>query len=184
MTDEPHVFHQGKFYTKSEFEALVQEEHDRFNMSSQANTHTIQRLFEELDPDKLFALDMVLFHCVVDPAQLAYYRGRVEQTLYIKHEICPCGLPHDPSVLFEEEDDETQPARQSSVEVPNVTEQLTEYGIEPDPKYGKPYPEDSVAPQPFRCINCGMGYRSLSDRMLKPPGIGGCSGCQQKSAWG
>jgi len=36
----------------------------------------------------------------------------------------------------------------------------------------------------FKCASCGMPYPSLEDRMLKPPGIDGCHGCQQKSATG
>lgn len=34
------------------------------------------------------------------------------------------------------------------------------------------------------CRGCGLLYISLEDRMLKPPGIDGCSGCQQRSAQG
>lgn len=36
----------------------------------------------------------------------------------------------------------------------------------------------------FNCTGCGMYYLSLEDRMLKPPGIEGCSGCQWKSGHG
>lgn len=34
----------------------------------------------------------------------------------------------------------------------------------------------------FICLNCGMKYGSLDDRMLKAPDD--CSGCHQKAAWG
>ena len=34
------------------------------------------------------------------------------------------------------------------------------------------------------CHNCGKGYVSLADRMVKPRGVEGCEGCQQKAKWG
>lgn len=34
------------------------------------------------------------------------------------------------------------------------------------------------------CKGCGMEYVSLEDRMLKAPGIEGCTGCSHKGAWG
>lgn len=38
--------------------------------------------------------------------------------------------------------------------------------------------------KPVICINCSMLYQSLEDRMLRPPLIDGCTGCQHKSAHG
>jgi len=35
-----------------------------------------------------------------------------------------------------------------------------------------------------RCINCGMEYSSISERMKTPQKIDGCQGCQHKEGWG
>ena len=60
------------------------------------------------------------------------------------------------------------------------------YTLESNPDYGMKDWEQryETVPQPFRCSNCGMGYVSLEDRMLRPPGIDGCGGCRLKSAHG
>jgi hypothetical protein len=36
----------------------------------------------------------------------------------------------------------------------------------------------------FMCKGCEMRYVSIADRMLRPPGIDGCSGCQLRSGHG
>lgn len=36
----------------------------------------------------------------------------------------------------------------------------------------------------FKCTGCGQSYPSLEDRMLKEPGIEGCSGCIHKAKFG
>jgi hypothetical protein len=62
---------------------------------------------------------------------------------------------------------------------------MAEYRIEKNPDFGKnPMEHGPAAASPFRCIDCKIGVASLEDRMLRKPGIEGCSGCQQKSAWG
>lgn len=51
--------------------------------------------------------------------------------------------------------------------------QMSDYNLEP-------HPDNEY----FRCTNCLLQYISLEDRMLRPPGIEGCPGCLEKSAWG
>lgn len=36
----------------------------------------------------------------------------------------------------------------------------------------------------FRCTECGKQYVSIEDRALRPEGVEGCTGCQQKAKWG
>lgn len=65
---------------------------------------------------------------------------------------------------------------------------MEQYTLEPDPLYGESWDpetsERSLPPSKFRCTVCGMGYSSLEDRMRRPAGIDGCTGCQRKSAQG
>lgn len=37
---------------------------------------------------------------------------------------------------------------------------------------------------PVICEQCGYENNSLADRMLRDPGVKGCSGCQHKAKWG
>jgi hypothetical protein len=43
--------------------------------------------------------------------------------------------------------------------------------------------DDNTGARTFQCV-CGMIYQTLQDRMLKPVGVKGCSGCQQKAKFG
>lgn len=36
----------------------------------------------------------------------------------------------------------------------------------------------------FECMNCKMQYQTIEDRAKEPPGVRGCSGCQQKVKFG
>lgn len=61
---------------------------------------------------------------------------------------------------------------------PTQLAQMAEYNIDDT------YNQDTKEFMYFACLNCGMQYPSIEDRMLKPPGVEGCSGCQQKAKWG
>lgn len=56
----------------------------------------------------------------------------------------------------------------------NTQAAMAEYNVVPNPE----------GPTKFKCGNCGVGIVSLEDRMLREPGIGGCSGCMVKSRQG
>lgn len=43
---------------------------------------------------------------------------------------------------------------------------------------------DPSAPTPYKCRNCGLGYVSIEDRMLRSPGKAGCKGCVHKEKFG
>lgn len=36
----------------------------------------------------------------------------------------------------------------------------------------------------FACLGCGIHYATIQDRMIKPRGVEGCHGCQQKAKFG
>jgi hypothetical protein len=95
------------------------------------------------------------------------------------------GRPIEDVELPGDETSQERAAREM-VEATVLTDEelMSEYGLELDPNYGKPMSEGMMPPQKYRCINCQSGYPSLQDRMLKPPGVIGCSGCQQKGKWG
>ena len=129
-----------------------------------------------------------------------FFRGRVEMLQQMKFNLCPCGINHDKELegfgnhehppTAPNASDEHQGRQVEDVKLPGETVDfqedrqafMEEYGIEPNPDHGKA--SGPIAPSPFRCKGCNIGVASLADRMLRPPGIGGCTGCQQKSAWG
>lgn len=65
----------------------------------------------------------------------------------------------------------------------HMEEMALQYGVEDaweQPADG----EEVVKFVGWQCNNCGMMYPSLQDRMLKEPGLAGCTGCVQKTKWG
>jgi hypothetical protein len=65
----------------------------------------------------------------------------------------------------------------------HMEEMALQYGVEDAWKQ----PEDGSEVLEFvgwQCNNCDMIYQSLQDRMLNEPGLGGCTGCIEKTKWG
>lgn len=134
------------------------------------NTHAIKQLFNSLNKEQLRALDLLLANCD-DASTVMFFRGRIEMLQQIKFDICPCGTNHNDELelMGDELND-------------NEATLMEEYDVEANPLYQKVHSPQGASP--FRCANCGIGIASLKDRMRRPKGIDGCSGCQQESAWG
>lgn len=182
-----------------EIKEALHQERERRDMHMTDNTHAIKQFFNGLDKEQLRALDLLLANC--DSAtDVAFFRGRISSIRETKFEVCSCGKDHEAELASfgpESSADEGRSGGDSS-EVVNWTvdptladsadaedqsdeELMVKYGIEENPLYD---PHAFMGASPFRCINCHVGVASLKDRMLRKPGIEGCSGCQQKSAWG
>lgn len=169
------------------------------------NTHAIKQFFDSLNEEQLRSLDLLLANCD-DARTVMFFRGRIEMLQQIKFDICPCGTNHDdelesmgqpdkppvqPNATTEHKgrpvEDVPLPADliKAREEFDDEAALMAEYRIEENPDHGKnPLEFGPAAASPFRCIDCHIGVASLADRMLRKPGIEGCSGCQQKSAWG
>ena len=152
--------------------AALEEQQAHMRMHVQDNSHAVKQLLDELNEDQLKALDLIL-HNVGNPEGVNYFHGRVEAALQYRFGVCPCGEDHDPSKEFDQAPLPSQVApRIPAPERLDRAELMDQYGMaESEGNF-------------IYCKNCGQQYASLEDRMLRPPGIEGCSGCQQKSAWG
>lgn len=165
--------------------AQMEAQKQHLHMHAQDNTHAIKQLLDDLSVDQLRALDLLVANCG-NPMGASYFRGRIEAVLEVKHDVCPCGESHNPDDLLERKvEDHNLPedpisgaaerAANDMVEAIDYDKLMDEYNVTPvqDELEGRVY-----------CKGCGQHYISLEDRMLRKPGIDGCSGCQQKSAWG
>lgn len=184
----------------------AQQEHRHMHMTD--NTHAIKQLLDGLNEEQLRALDLLLANCG-DARTVMFFRGRIEMLQQIKFDICPCGTNHDDELaeMGTHEKPPTQPNTATEhkgrviedvplpdgqvvdMSLPDDGEELdalmVEYAVEANPLHGGDMLKHApMVASPFRCSNCGIGIASLEDRMRRPKGIEGCSGCQQKSAWG
>lgn len=165
-------------------------------MQFQDYSHSVKDFLDDLDKDELVILSRML-HAAAHDDHAAYgWMGRIDAILQLRFDVCPCGEDHDPNwqLLNQQPEQPTSTAKDEVIhDVPMPSEpeaasdeELMElYGIEVNPHYGKPWDLGMGSiPQPFRCKGCGIGVKSLEDRMLRKPGVDGCNGCQYKSAHG
>lgn len=159
---------------------------DMDQMNHQDRIHGIQSLITDMadDPDKLETFKGLVGLIGQGNTFGAYYQGLVTG-IQIKQGHCMCGESHNPEDLLNQEEPAAKPAPPPMEQQPMREEQreyyeakLKEYGLEEAPVPGNP--ERTF----LRCANCKTPSVSLEDRMLRKPGPGGCSGCQQKAKWG
>jgi hypothetical protein len=162
--------------------------------------HDLQRMFEEISKDHLITLrQMVGFIAASDKTGYAsYVEGVAATTLHYRFNVCgTCGVNHEEELLA----DQNQPAdqqkslfeqEQSAVNDAKVQILLDEYGLKfacPCGRFSCTEADHLNLPRNYGtnkviCINCGMVYPNLEDRIMKPAGKEGCEGCINKEKWG
>lgn len=162
---------------------MLQHSADMHEMSHVDRSHQITALIDELNPEQLKAVFMLMGLAGANQNSAAYFQGLITMKLQDKHGICMCGDKHDPSDLLDEEQSAKAPDMPSeSVDPTGQNEyraaKMEEYGLEEVPIPGNPNRTY------LRCKNCQTPCSSLEDRMRRDPGVKGCSGCQQKAKWG
>lgn len=179
---------------------LSPEDADKHRQEHEVASHEINRLLSELSIEQLRALDFLLIGIANagEPGRIAsYMAGRSTQMLETRFNICAaCNKDHAAELLKSEpvaddipphiearrrmEANEIVFTAQGSKEpmTPDEVVLMMEYNLD-DARDG-----ETNALLWFVCTNCGMQYQSIQDRMLKPSGIEGCSGCIQKTKWG
>jgi hypothetical protein len=190
------------FQPSEEQLAEMREAREHHMMHVQDNTHAVKQMLNNLSADDLKALDMLLVTCFSE-VNIGYFRGQITQLLEKKYEVCPCGVNHEEE--FKTDQPKTESVSKDDRLIEGMPEDMklpkdfaTDYVTLPDnevveigsPRFNKlldlynlTLTGDDTGRTFYRCI-CGVDYQSLPDRMLRPPGVEGCSGCQQRSAWG
>lgn len=138
------------------------EAHNRLN--------EVTHFMDDLSPMQLGSFIKILYSIVDSNAGALYIHnllGQATTVQRLKNKRCACGEDHDAKVI---ENEKTKLELERSLE--NDEPAMKEYNLIRR--------EDGS----LVCRGCGMGYVSLDDRMLRRPGVDGCSGCQQKSAFG
>ena len=168
----------------------LQSQHERSEMSAEITRHEVMRFLDELSVDQIGILRMLLGHCSHDKngRYSSYLEGLISGVLHYHHSVCAgCGKKHsDASDLTEDVPASDGTAQLSLFEPEAINEE--EYLVNLL-KWNMRKPilnevESGEGDRPVICVGCGMLYQSLEDRMLREPGVGGCSGCQHKAAHG
>lgn len=163
--------------------------------------HAVYDFLNNLNYEQIKILDVMILRVAADAEWGHFLSGYIDGLSVMKFDICPgCGEPmasHDPSVLL--------PPINSEGDTLTVTPQMLTLADKIDKRIDGEqrllmdlYGLDDVWDIErevflyFQCTQtpgcpsagCGMQYFSIEDRMLRPPGLDGCSGCQVKSAHG
>lgn len=194
-----------------EIEEALRARQEHAEMHAEARQHEMLRFFEEMSIDQLLIMRSILSYSASDESgkYAAHLEGFVNGVLQWKHQVCiGCGKKHDPSELLEpiekpeslhevaEYDDGTEQLELSFDEngTPDDLDKITEAQYQEKLlEYLVRVPNNRdlqnglvMEPheRPVICELCGALYQSLEDRMLRPPGVDGCFGCQNKAAHG
>jgi hypothetical protein len=165
-----------------------------YKAMGQDNMHAIRSLLDDLDSEQLDALDTMLANMLTNTAyNVAFMRGQIMMRRWAAYDVCPCGEEHDPDKALAAETGPVEPV----MEVPNnlMDQIITTPGNEEVEvgsdrwkalmdEYNLVLTGDDEGRQWHECKGCSKTYPSLQDRMLKPVGVAGCEGCQQKAMWG
>lgn len=157
-----------------EVRGVMEEQYNHRRMHQQAFAHEVKQFLDSLDMDQLDTLDSMLLASSASDKNAYHWRGQITMLRQEKFDICPCGESHEiPDSLQMSDGFE---GRENSREVDKCQLDLVEYGCDINP-------EDQDG-RSIVCLGCGTVYQSLEDRMLRPPGVKGCSPCQQKAKFG
>jgi DNA-directed RNA polymerase subunit RPC12/RpoP len=173
--EQPFIFG-GGIPVPQELIEKIQAHRDMHQMHDDISAHNTIKFLTDMDKEKSESMLNFLQLLAADPAEyIAFYAGFMASQRHHRDNICAaCHKDHDKSL--EEMAHEGHP-HESPLDVDALKAKIKaneeEYGVEPIPNTGL-----------YRCINCGIQYPSLEDRMLKKPGIDGCHGCQHKQAHG
>lgn len=190
----------------SEILAEMQRRHDQHQMEADDYYHSLARMFDSFNKEQLETF-RTMMHGLLQisdgpvQANLALYEGMIVGILHSKFNVClACNRDHDEVMAQQMEaqalQEETPPAMDGGDPFkpaqPTADLQIDQVGILSDAQLAamEEYNLDDVRSAEdgrllgFICINCGMRYVSIEDRMRRPTGKAGCSGCVNKEKWG
>jgi hypothetical protein len=164
------------------------EEMARAQAHNNVMRHEIKALFDSLDEDQSATLVNIFENLLGEDAGriAAHMAGRLSEIREKKFGICSaCGVNHneelkqmtDPSSEFEPTPAYTPIGSAEPMQAWEQAE-MDEYNLD-DLR-----DEDTKRLIGFVCKGCGTQRTTIQDRKLKPPGVEGCGGCQQKAKWG
>ena len=171
-------------------------------MHHQDRVHQVKQFLDSLNEDQLDTLDLILLQVSYSSDVAHFVRGQILQIEQTKFEKCACGEDHSnpdafkkpvkPNAATEHQgrpiEDVPVPEDLFKDKITTPDNEVVEVGSRRWYQLLVEYRlrEEMTATDGTRALSCvcGMAYQSLQDRMLRPAGIEGCSGCQQKSAWG
>jgi hypothetical protein len=184
------------------------EDADRYRQMHDVAAHELNRLIEELGEDQLRVLCMMIDSIAISQEPIrtaAYLSGRITQAQQHRFGICAaCDKNHDKELLGDDHQP-IPPSANAPEPPPNVAVRRSLPVVEEMPftpigsklplalhesklmaEYGLDDLRDAETDQliGFICKNCEKKYVSIADRMLEPPGVKGCDGCQHKAKWG
>lgn len=199
---QPQPFFSG---TPEEIEAEMNRRADLHRASYEDRIRRVDRtLMESLSADDLYSISEIISAILnsEQPGEMgSYYQGVIKAIQKMKYGVCTgCGEKHDDADDFlrqataevQVKEDAELITEQMTAEFPAKSEEeLVDELFTPDEitrwnRYEAELAEWGLSREGLSlyCAACGKEYPSLEDRKLRPKGIDGCFGCQEKSAHG
>jgi hypothetical protein len=174
----------------------IKEYMEREEMEGTDAMNSVQSWFSSAGVDDLMVLRRLIgvFQQGQAPA-MAYWDGMAASLLLFKHDVCiKHGINHDdheiekllgqPSTSTMDPGPDPNPdAPQYDETHPGYAADMVKYDLE-EIEAPKEYDNSEQGRIYIRCRSCHHQYVSLADRALRPVGIDGCEGCQNKAKWG
>lgn len=156
---------------------------EQMRMSAEDQRHKVRTFIDSLDEDQIRTLIMILESAKEDNGSGNFFIGMLIAFLDQKFQACSgCGKNHDK--MLAEMSGQAVATEPESAPWPPGANLREGYPLEEweslAETYGLEFNDDGV----LSCVNCHVEYQSLKDRMLRAPGIPGCSTCVQKEKWG
>lgn len=188
--------------------------HERVEMQMNMTSHDIHLLFQKivgLGPDEAVLFRAFLVAMIEETGRIPYHIGIVVMESDKQHGICPaCGIQHDEEladIIVKEREAMKKAAEEEDEPIELKLDResvLLANGQIINPNDSKRHwatfisnlPEEIADALPLYNLNlipgewpnvlckCGTKYVSIEDRALRPPGVEGCSTCQQKEKFG
>lgn len=158
---------------------------DRQHLENRVTQQEVDRFLEEVPIEQLLTVRTIIRTVSQSAVALGFFDGVIYTRLRREGRCTSCGGPdHDHAeferMLLESRDEEEPESSEALIDGTHFTADqhrlMAEYNLD-DLR-----DEDTHELLGFVCLNCGMRYPSIEDRMLKPPDE--CSGCFRKAGHG
>jgi hypothetical protein len=158
---------------------------DRQHLENRVTQQEVDRFLEEVPIEQLLTVRTIIRTVSQSAVALGFFDGVIYTRLRREGRCTSCGGPdHDHAeferMLLESRNEEEPESSEALIDGTHFTAEqhrlMAEYNLD-DLR-----DEDTHELLGFVCLNCGMRYQSIEDRMLKPPDE--CSGCFRKAGHG
>ena len=142
---------------------------------------------EKQSDEELMLIERMLLAALDSQHYVGYMRGQIDMLRERKFSVCRCGTNHEKEAsdaLGEAAEAVSTEVVENAANVADEPEEDTEFLMAKYSVQVVPSDLEEHYPTKYRCSVCFTPIVSLEDRMRRPPGTPGCSGCKSFNSQG